>query len=90
MAKPKGPTPSLLSISTGKPSAYVCGKTTSCDRCKTKIATGERCYKIPKIKSGFTARPLFCVGCTKLIIEKTKSEIAAVEATMTDDPLSED
>lgn len=87
MAKPKGKTPSLLSISTGAPSSHVCGKATSCDRCKTKISTGKQCFKIPKQKSGFTSKPLFCVNCTRLIIERTKSDIAAIESTMKDEVL---
>ncbi|WP_417812199.1 hypothetical protein [Thalassospira alkalitolerans] len=83
MAKPKGKTPSLLSMSTGTPSSHVCGKTTPCGRCNKDISTGKECFKIPKQKSGFTSNPLFCVDCTRLIIEKTKSDITAIESTMT-------
>jgi len=79
MAKPKGKTPSLLSKSTGTPTLHVCGKATACKRCNTKIKTGEQCFRIPKQQNGFAAKPTFCISCTRLIVEKTKSDILAVE-----------
>ena len=79
MAKPKGKTPSLLSMSTGTPTAHTCGKATTCDRCNGKVATGDVCFQIPKQKGGFTVRPIFCVGCTAEIVEKTKVDLLAIE-----------
>jgi len=75
MAKPKGKTPSLLSMSTGIPAAHTCGKATPCDRCNEKVSKGESCFRIPKMKSGFTGHPLFCVTCTKEIIQQTTAEL---------------
>jgi hypothetical protein len=82
MAKPKGKTPSLLSMSTGTPEIHSCGKSTACERCNEKILMGNQCFKIPKQKSGFTAKPLFCTGCTKEIIQQTKLEIEAIESLL--------
>lgn len=82
MPKPKGKTPSLLSISTGSPVLHACGKATNCDRCKERIATAAACFQIPKQKSGFTAHPIFCVACTKDIVEKTKSDLLAIEVVL--------
>lgn len=82
MGKPKGKTPSLLTMSTGTPAVHTCGKATSCDRCEGKIATGAVCFRIPKAKGGFTIRPIFCVGCTSDIIEKTKADLLVVEASI--------
>ena len=78
MAK-KGKTPSLLAISTGTPEPHTCGKGTDCDRCDQPIAKGDRCFRIPKVKSGFTGHPIFCVECTIAIIEQTKIELSAAE-----------
>ncbi len=80
MSKPKGKTPSLLSMATGAPVVHTCGKATKCDRCSALVATGQPCFQIPKLKNGFTTRPIFCVACTAAIVEQTKVELAAVEA----------
>lgn len=75
----RGKTPSLLAISTGKPEPHTCGKGTDCDRCDELVAKGDRCFRLPKVKSGFTRHPIFCVGCTIAIIEQTKIELSIVE-----------
>jgi hypothetical protein len=40
---------------------------------------GQRCFQIPKVKSGFTGHPIFCVECTVAIVEQTKIELSMVE-----------
>ena len=82
MIKPKGKIPSLLSMSTGAPITHVCGKATPCERCNGKIVKGDQCFRIPKQKSGFTSKPLFCIDCTKMIVEKTKSDILIIEQNL--------
>jgi hypothetical protein len=82
MAKPKGKTPSLLSMSTGKPETHVCGKLTPCSRCDEEVVKGGACFKIPKMKSGFTSHPIFCIGCTSDIIVQTNADIALIEAAL--------
>ena len=77
--KPKGKTPSLLSMSTGKPILYVCKKKTTCSRCKDPITMGQSCFQIPKMVAGFSSKKMFCVECTNLIIEQTKIEIHQLE-----------
>jgi len=79
MAKAKGKIPSLLAISTGTPASHTCGKATPCDRCGEIVVKSQRCFKIPKVKSGFTGHPIFCVACTIAIIEQTKIELLVVE-----------
>lgn len=79
MAKPKGKTPSLLAVSTGSPVPHTCGKATPCDRCRETVVKGESCFQIPKMKSGFTNRPIFCIVCTAEIIEQTKIELSVLE-----------
>ncbi len=79
MAKPKRKTPSLLAISTGTPELHTCGKATPCDRCGGTVSKGERCFRIPKMKSGFINHPIFCTVCAVAIVEQTKIELSVVE-----------
>ena len=65
-------------MSTGVPALHTCGKRTHCDRCAGLVSTGHICFQIPKMKSGFTTRPIFCVECTADIIEQTKTELLAL------------
>jgi hypothetical protein len=83
MGKPKGKTPSLISMSTGKPAVHTCGRATECDRCSHGVATGATCFHIPKMKNGFTSKPIFCLTCTADIIAQTKIDLQALEATLT-------
>jgi hypothetical protein len=69
-------------MSTGSPLPHTCGRATKCDRCNERIATAAACFQIPKQKSGFTAYPIFCVACTKDIVEKTKSDLLAIEVIL--------
>jgi hypothetical protein len=69
-------------MSTGSPVLHTCGKATNCDRCEERIPTTAACFQIPKHKSGFTARPIFCIACTKEIVEKTKTDLSAIEAVI--------
>jgi len=77
---PKGKTPSLLSMSTGKPTIYVCKKKTKCTRCKEEVTMGDKCFRIPKSTSGFTSKKIFCVDCTDSIIGQTKIDISQIES----------
>jgi len=74
--KPKGKTPSLLSMSTGKPTVYTCKQKTKCSRCKNEITMGQDCFKIPKMSAGFSSKKMFCIECTDLIVQQTKTEIS--------------
>jgi hypothetical protein len=69
-------------MSTGSPVLHTCGKATNCDRCEESVATAAACFQIPKQKSGFTSRPIFCIACTREIVEKTKTELLAIEAIL--------
>ena len=83
MGKPKGKTPSLIAMLTGKPAVHACGRATECDRCGDDVATGATCFQIPKIKNGFTTKPIFCLICTADIIAQTKIDLQALEVTLT-------
>lgn len=82
MGKPKGKTPSLLAQSTGKPSVHSYNRKTTCCRCKESIASGIKCFQIPKAQSGFTSQKPHCLGCFRQILEKTKSDILELETSL--------
>lgn len=79
MTKPKGKTPSLLTQSTGKPVVHICQRRTTCKRCCNSIISGEKCFKIPKLNSGFSTPVIYCLDCFRLIIVQTKTDLSALE-----------
>lgn len=82
MTKPKGKTPSLISQSTGKPVADVLKKKCKCNRCKSELALGERCFRIPKMESGFSNKKPYCINCFRDILEQTKKDISEIERSL--------
>ncbi|GAB5451129.1 MAG: hypothetical protein Hals2KO_14570 [Halioglobus sp.] len=79
MTKPKGKTPSLLSMSSGKPVLHECGRACKCSRCKNGLSKGVMCFQIPKSSSGFTAKKIHCLDCTASVIAQTKKDILKIE-----------
>ena len=79
MSEPKGKTPSLLSMSTGKPTLHVCERSTKCSRCKKAVGQHENCFQIPKQKSGFTHKTIHCVSCMAKIVGQTRKDLEKVE-----------
>jgi hypothetical protein len=75
----RGKTPSLLAISTGTPEEHTCGRATQCERCEEWVATNDPCFRIPKMSSGYTHRPIFCITCTIAIVDQTKVELLVIE-----------
>lgn len=82
MGKPKGRTPSLLSMATGTPEAHISGKSTPCYRCGDTVAKGAVCFRIPRRETGFTNRPIFCIGCTADIVAQTKADLGLLEVAI--------
>lgn len=82
MTKPKGKTPSLLSQSTGKPFADVLKKKSKCNRCKRDLLLGDRCFKIPKMESGFSNKKPYCLDCFRDILDQTKMELSEIEKSL--------
>ena len=82
MTKPKGKTPSLLTQTTGKPTIHTCKRKTVCSRCNEDIVAGNRLFKIPKLKSGFTAQKPYCLKCFGLILAQTKEDLLTLEKTL--------
>jgi hypothetical protein len=79
MTKPKGKTPSLISKSNGKPYSHCYKRNTKCTRCNSDIASSQMCFLIPKDGGGFINEKPFCLICFRLILEKTKEDVAELE-----------
>jgi len=79
MTKPKGKTPSLITKSNGKPYSHRYSRKTKCTRCHSDIINSKMCFVIPKDGGGFINEKPFCLICFRLILEKTKEDIAILE-----------
>lgn len=77
-AKPKGPTPSLIGGSNGRPKRANVLRLSECCRCHHQMTKGQTCIEIPKLGSAFTASKRYCNECYGKILEKTKEDIVAL------------
>ena len=68
--KIRGPVPSLIGLSNGKPDVIVAKGKSECYRCQSSIAAGTTCFVIPKIESGFTSSKRHCKDCFNDILEQ--------------------
>jgi hypothetical protein len=73
--KPKGPVPSLIGSSNGKPKRIPVKRTSPCSRCESPIEGGGDCVGIPKLGSGFTNYKRYCDECFQAILEKTQLDL---------------
>jgi hypothetical protein len=73
--KPRGPVPSLIGSTLGRPRRVVVGKKSTCKRCGEPIIAGQNCVAIPKLGGAFTSLKRYCDGCYKAILEKTKTDL---------------
>lgn len=77
-AKPRGPTPSLIGGTNGKPKRVRAGKLCECSRCHVTLVKGQECIDIPKLGTGFSASRRVCAECFGDILEKTQSDLDAL------------
>jgi len=79
---PRGKTPSLIGSSLGRPSQVTAGKRSPCSRCAVDILMGQTCYDVPQPPKKFSASRRFCLACFKTVLEKTRQDLAALEALL--------
>lgn len=78
--KPKGPTPSLIGSTNGRPRRIdILGKS-KCSRCHTALAAGTTCVAIPKLGTGYSCLKRVCDDCFQQILQKTAEDLEAVKA----------
>ncbi len=77
---PKGPTPSLIGSTLGKPRRDHVLKKSKCKRCSGTIDAGTDCIGIPQLGGSFQPLRRYCEDCYKQILAKTQTDIEALKA----------
>ncbi len=77
-AKPRGPTPSLIGGTNGKPKRVKVGRRCECSRCHDTLLKGQGCVDIPKLGTGFATSRRVCEECFEGILDKTQSDLDAL------------
>src|SRR6185312_3184050 len=77
-AKPRGPTPSLIGSTNGRPKRVPVLKKSECSRCHTSFVAGQTCIAIPKLGSAYSASKRVCDACFHEILQKTLADLEAV------------
>jgi len=72
---PKGPTPSLIGGTNGRPRRRDVKRKSACYRCDTEIAAGQSCIEIPKLGSAYSSAKPVCDACFAVILQKTTSDL---------------
>jgi hypothetical protein len=72
--------PSLINGAAGRPTAAIAGKKCECVGCEAPIVKGENCIDIPNPRSAFSNSRRFCSACFKIVLAKTRADIAKLEA----------
>lgn len=79
-SKPRGPVPSLIGSTLGRPRRAEVKKKSECSRCHGGFVAGDQCIEIPKLGSGFTSHRRVCDACFKEILQKTADDLNACKA----------
>jgi hypothetical protein len=77
-AKPKGPTPSLIGGTNGRPKRTVVQRRSECFRCHADLLAGTECVAIPKLGGAYSTERRICDACFKLVLAKTAEDLAEV------------
>jgi hypothetical protein len=79
---PKGKTPSLIGSGAGSSKIVTAIKKRTCKRCKSKIPSGHKCIEVGV--PGTFGSKTYCSDCYSLILEKTRTDLLALEAAVND------
>ena len=79
---PRGKTPSLIGSTNGKPKKVAVKRKSKCNRCQSDILTGQDCFSIPKVGSGFKSEKRYCTTCFQKIIEQTEKDLENIKNLM--------
>jgi hypothetical protein len=77
---PRGPVPSLIGGTNGRPQRAQVKKKSYCYRCNDGILAGTSCIEIPKLGAGFTSKKRVCEACFQAILQKTTQDLEEVRA----------
>ena len=76
--KPRGPTPSLIGGSNGRPRRADVLKLSECCRCHQEMTKGQTCIEIPRLGGAYTTPKRYCDACYERILQKTNEDLVAV------------
>jgi hypothetical protein len=79
---PRGPTPSLIGGTNGRPRLRSVKRKSYCYRCNDEIPSGQTCIEIPKLGTGYASGRPICCECFQLIVEKTAQDLEEVKALL--------
>jgi len=72
--------PSLINGSAGRPTVAAAGRECECAGCDAAIFKGDKCFDIPNPRTAFSNTRRFCPACFKIVLTKTKADVAKLEA----------
>jgi hypothetical protein len=75
---PRGPTPSLIGGSNGRPKRVEVKKLSACYRCRDDLVKGMTCIEVPKLGGAYTSARRMCDECFKQMLSKTAEDLAEV------------
>jgi hypothetical protein len=74
----RGPTPSLIGGSNGRPKRVDVLRLSECCRCHRNLVKGDTCIAIPKLGGAYPTPKRYCDECYGLILKKTSEDIAEI------------
>ena len=78
--KPRGPVPSLIGSTNGRPKRVSVGRKSECSRCHASLLKGQTCIAIPKLGAAFSVSKRVCDECFQAIVWKTREDLEAISA----------
>src|SRR3989442_10923388 len=76
---PKGPIPSLIGSTNGRPRRAEVKRLSYCYRCNDDILAGSNCIEIPKLGAGFASVKRVCETCFEAIMQKTAQDLEQLQ-----------
>lgn len=78
--KPKGPVPSLIGGTNGRPKRVpIKNNGYDCSRCHDEFISGKTCIAIPQVGAGHSSARRVCDECFNEILEKTAKDLDEVK-----------
>jgi len=79
--KPRGPTPSLIGGTNGRPKRVpIKNNGYDCSRCHAPFIAGKTCIAIPKLGAAYSNARRVCDDCFKEILDKTSADFEELKA----------
>lgn len=77
--KPRGPVPSLIGSTNGRPRRVTVKRKSTCYRCHAELLSGDACIEIPKLGEAFATTKRVCDECFQGILEKTSEDLEEIK-----------